>query len=103
MACSTMQRTVREQEEFAAALKDLEKDLVAGKLKVSRNAKGELTIEKWRESRAAKAGWCDGCAMAAIANQGSWMAKRILKEQGNVANGKTFNTVGHGHPHKVPR
>ena len=99
MPCDTLAKTAAEKKAREDALKEFEADLVAGRLRVTRNAKGELSVPDFAKTSAAVNGkWCMGCALRAVQNQGSWLAKRTLATQG-VTN-KPFIAAGHtGHKH----
>lgn len=101
MPCDQVSRTERKQRLREQTLKELEEDLVAGRRRISRNAAGQLAIDKWAETSAALSGqWqCEGCALAVLSTVGTWQVKSILANAG-VKQGGAFVVASHsGHPH----
>jgi len=82
-------------------LKQLEQDIATGKVIVTRNYRGELSVSGWSTSGAAKASWCEGCALAEMATSGSWLVRSKLAALG-LQKGKEFVAATHNsHNHKV--
>ena len=98
MACGETAVTPQEIQAREDTRLALEKEIVKGARRLSRNAKGEVGVQGWAESAAAKAGWCEGCVLRSIATQGSWQARIALADQAKVTS-KSFQTQGHGHGH----
>lgn len=103
MPCDSLARTQRERQLREAALKELEADIAAGRRTLVRNLRGEVAVLNWGTSNAARAGWCEGCALAQLAKGGSWVVRSKLAAVG-VRQGASFVAASHnGHPHKVGR
>lgn len=101
MPCDTMVRNAAERKRRDEALKKLEADIAAGRVTVTKNLAGEVSISNWTSQEAARAGWCEGCALVALASSVNWTVKAKLGQMG-VAKGKSFVAASHnGHPHTV--
>jgi hypothetical protein len=102
MPCDTIRREAEAQKQYEDALKQLEQDIASGKVIVSLNVKtGNVQISNWGEHIAAKAGWCEGCALAKLGETGSYVVKQKLARWG-VKQGRSFIAQSHAdHVHKV--
>lgn len=88
-----------------AAIAELDRQIAAGERTVLRAMNGEVQISDWVSTRAAKSGWCEGCAMVvlATAETTSWATRSKLAAAG-VQKGGSFVAASHNsHPHKVRR
>jgi hypothetical protein len=99
MPCSSSIKSAAQAAERKRSLDELDADIAAGRRSLARSPAGEVTIVGWADTAAAKSGWCDGCAMRALQQQGSWATRTRLASVGVVA-GKGFVSAGHGHGHK---
>jgi len=98
MPCDTTWTTAEAQQEAEDALKELDAELATGGRRISRNMRGEVKINDWNSTAAARAGWCEGCALRAIERRGSSFAKARLAQQG--VTGRPFVAASHnGHKH----
>ena len=99
MPCDTMVKNAAERRRREAAIKKLEADIIAGRVSLNKNLAGEVSVSNWTAHEAASSGWCEGCALATLAQSSSWVVKSKLAAVG-VAKGKQFVAASHnGHPH----
>lgn len=83
-----------------AALKELEKQLAAGKVTLIRDFKtGQVKIVNFDRTACAQAGWHDSCVLAAIAKRGTFIAKAKLEEKLKEV-GSTSKKVIEAHDHE---
>jgi tRNA A37 methylthiotransferase MiaB len=82
MPCDTQYLREAQRKEREAALKELQKQIAQGKLKLKKDAAGKVTIEKFEETRASQAGWHESCVLASIAKSGDWLIKAKLAALG---------------------
>lgn len=101
MPCDTMVKNEQERRRRDEAIKKLEQDIAAGRVTVTKNYAGEVSVVGWTASQAASAGWCEGCALAVLGTSTNWVVKSKLSALG-VAKGKSFVAASHnGHAHTV--
>lgn len=78
MPCDTRIIEERQRREREEALKELQKKIAQGELKLKKDARGNVTIEKFDQTRASQAGWHESCVLASIARSGDWLIKAKL-------------------------
>jgi hypothetical protein len=102
MPCDRVVRNTEERELYESGLKQLEADIATGRVVVTMDIKtGRVKVVNWSATNAAKAGWCEGCALAAIAETGNYLAQAKLARWG-IKTGRSFVAASHaGHVHKV--
>jgi hypothetical protein len=92
--------TQQQKQQMDNELKQLEQDIATGNLVITRNYKGELSVSNWNNTSSAKAGWCEGCALAQLATSGSWIIRNKLASYG-IQKNKEFVVASHNdHTHK---
>lgn len=91
MPCDTRWVEAEEVREAREALAELDALIATGKLKVVRNAQGQIEITDWAFTRASKAGWCDGCAVRKLEQSGSMSTQRLIASAGVRKSGEYFN------------
>lgn len=101
MPCDLMSLREQERLERKKAVEELERQLLSGeKMLVRDPITGEQRVEGWETTYAAATGWQEGCAMAYLAEHGSWELQTSLgasvKEQLKAQHG---GGGGHGHGH----
>jgi len=95
MPCDSYARTVEQDRKREEAVDELEKAIAAGKVMVTRNVRGEPTIINWSATKAAKAGWQEGCALHFLAAHGGWLTKQKLAKVG--ATKESLAKLGYSH------
>jgi len=87
------------------AIADLEADITAGRKRIVRSLSGEVGVTDWGETRAAKAGWCEGCALTVLTQMegASWVTRSQLTAAGVVRGGSFVAASHNSHAHKVGR
>ena len=96
MPCTTA-KTKPELTLMEKALQELEADITAGKKRIIQTAYG-LQITSWSTSSAAKAKWCEGCALRKLQTSSSYAVRAQLAQQGITA--QPFVVASHkGHKH----
>lgn len=99
MTCDQEYINAQKRREREEAKKKLDADIAAGVVQVVRNGLGQVGIVNWSSQPAAVAGWCEGCVLSSLSNEGTWMTKSKLAAAG-VAAGQEFVAASHsGHTH----
>ena len=102
MPCDNTARTIQEKQERIDSLKELETLISTGRVSVIRNRQGQVEIVNWSATRAAQAGWCDGCALAGLAVNGNQIVKTKLAALGVKVGGSAWVSASHAsHTHKA--
>lgn len=86
----------KKEAEREAALRALEGQIARGEVFLSRNARGEVVVHGWDETAAARAGWCDGCALRALQRTATFAVRSTLANAG-VTKRNAFVSRGHNH------
>jgi hypothetical protein len=80
MPCDTRWVEPEEIREAREALADLDALIATGKLRIVRDAQGRIAITGWEQTRASRAGWCDGCAVRALQASGSLSTQARIRD-----------------------
>jgi hypothetical protein len=82
MPCDSYPRTTIEDVKREESIKDLAAAILAGRVTVARNVKGEPVILNWSATAAAGAGWQESCALHFLSAHGDWFMKQKLAALG---------------------
>lgn len=103
MPCDGMQRNAQERREYEAAIEELAAQIAEGTVQVKKNPfTGQVSVSGWSGTRAAKAGWCEGCCLSQLGTRAQPQTLKQKMAQVGLKRGVTFTAANHaGHAHVV--
>lgn len=100
MPCDTRYIQEQQRKEREAALAELQKQIMQGKIILEKAPNGQVRIRNWGETVTAQKGWHESCVLAALASRGSWLVKQKLEAMLKPLGVKPKDLIAaHGHEH----
>jgi hypothetical protein len=89
MPCGTEVLTAAQQAKKEQALRDLEKQIAAGKVKVMLDRMGKATLDGWETDRENPGHWHDDCAYRKLLAEGSSALRMVMARAQTDRMGRT--------------